>query len=278
MHSFSLRAFLRILMVTFFVLYTNYVKPSVGFNPEVTEKLICASARLSGAQRMICLSFDEVKIQENLVFDKYTGNLIGFVDLGDTELNTTSFNNTDKLASRVMLFYVRSLAENFKFSFSYFATDGMSAYQLIVLFWDAVSILEITCHLKVICATCDRASVNRKFFKCHEHMDDNLSEVIYRTINVMADDERYIYIYFFSDPPHLIKTARNCLHRSSSSPTATRYLFNQDGCIMWGHIYRLVCDDLNRHTRKLPKLTIDHVNLTSYLQNFATLEVAIFEH
>ena len=63
---------------------------------------------------------------------------------------------------------------------------------------------------------------------------------------------------------HLIKTARNCLHRSSSSPTATRHLFNQDGCIMLGHIYRLVCDDLNRHTRKLPKLTIDHVNLTSY--------------
>ena len=74
-----------------------------------------------------------------------------------------------------------------------------------------------------------------------------------------------ICIYFFSDPPHLIKTARNCLHRSSSSPTATRHLFNQDGCIMWGHIYRLVCEDLNRHTRKLPKLTIDHVNLTSYL-------------
>ena len=115
-----------------------------------SQELICASARLSGAQR-ICLSFDEVKIQENLVFDKYTGNLVGFVDLGDTELNTTPFNNTDKLASHVMLFYVRSLAENFKFSFSYFATDGMSAYQLMVLFWDDVSILEITCHLIVIC-------------------------------------------------------------------------------------------------------------------------------
>ena len=52
-------------------------------------------------------------------------------------------------------------------------------YTMMVLFWDAVSILEITCHLKVICATCDGASVNRKFFKCHEHMDDNLSEVVY---------------------------------------------------------------------------------------------------
>ena len=46
----------------------------------------------------------------------------------------------------------------------------------MILFWDAVSILEITCHLEVICATCDGASVNRTFFKCHEHMDDNLSQ------------------------------------------------------------------------------------------------------
>ena len=30
---------------------------------------------------------DEMKIQENLVWDKHTGDLIGFVDLGDAELN-----------------------------------------------------------------------------------------------------------------------------------------------------------------------------------------------
>ena len=29
-----------------------------------------------------------MKIKENLVFDKYTGNLIGFIDLGDTDINT----------------------------------------------------------------------------------------------------------------------------------------------------------------------------------------------
>ena len=30
---------------------------------------------------------DEIKIQSNLVWDKHTGELIGYVDLGDTELN-----------------------------------------------------------------------------------------------------------------------------------------------------------------------------------------------
>ena len=36
--------------------------------------------------------------------------------------------------------------------------------------------------------------------------------------NVYAPDSRDVY--FFSDPPHLIKTARNCLSHSSSSSTS----------------------------------------------------------
>ena len=77
-----------------------------------------------------------------------------------------------------MIFYLRSLAKSFKFSFAYFGTNGMNAYQIMTLFWDAVSILELTCKLPVICAVCDGASPNRKFFKMHEYMDDALSEVV----------------------------------------------------------------------------------------------------
>ena len=31
----------------------------------------------------VLFSFDEMKIQENLVWPRHTGDLIGFVDLGD---------------------------------------------------------------------------------------------------------------------------------------------------------------------------------------------------
>ena len=34
-------------------------------------------------------------------------------------------------------------------------------------------------------------------------------DVTYRTLNIMAEEERYIY--FISDPPHLIKSACNSL-------------------------------------------------------------------
>ena len=173
--------------------YSNHVKPSTGFNPQVTEELIKTSSHLQGYQRFVCLSFDEIKIQEKLVFDKYTGDLVGFVDLGDPEMNFSTFEDTNKLASYVMVYYIRGLASDLKFSFAYFGTDGMNAYQIMTTFWDAVSILEMTCKLPVICAVSNGTSSNRKFYKMHGFMDDALSEVVYRSINLFAEESRYLY-------------------------------------------------------------------------------------
>lgn len=38
-------------------------------------------------QRYVILLFDEMKIMANLVLDKVTGELIGFTDLGDPDVN-----------------------------------------------------------------------------------------------------------------------------------------------------------------------------------------------
>lgn len=40
----------------------------------------------------------------------------------------------------------------------------------------------------------------------------NEGTVIFRVMNPYSGD----IIWFFSDPPHLVKTARNCLKRSTS--------------------------------------------------------------
>ena len=39
-----------------------------------------------------------MKIQENLVWDKHSGELIGFVDLGDININYGTLQNVQKLA------------------------------------------------------------------------------------------------------------------------------------------------------------------------------------
>ena len=58
---------------------------------------------MKGYQRCVVLSFDEIKIQENLVFDKYTGDLIGYVDLGDIEFNYSPFQDVNDFATRTSL-------------------------------------------------------------------------------------------------------------------------------------------------------------------------------
>ena len=82
--------------------YKNAIRPYVGFNAEVVQELVKITSALSGVQRYCVISFDEIKIQENLVFDKYSGELIGYVDLGDPELNYCCFSNVDALASHAL--------------------------------------------------------------------------------------------------------------------------------------------------------------------------------
>ena len=65
--------------------YRNFFKPKPGFRKENIAKLSDDSNKLFDCQRYVVMSFDEMKIQTNLVFDKHTNELIGFVDLGDDD-------------------------------------------------------------------------------------------------------------------------------------------------------------------------------------------------
>lgn len=163
-------------------------------------------------QRYVVLLFDEMKIMSNLVFDKVTGELIGNVDLGDPEINFATLDKVDEIATHALVFLVRGVCTELKFSLAYFATTGITSAQLMPIFWEAVCVLETTCNLWVIAATSDGASANRSFYRMHQALDGNADkEVCYRTINFYAPHR---FIYFMSDAPHLIKTTRNCLHHS----------------------------------------------------------------
>ena len=61
--------------------YRNAIRPSVGFNKAVIVELIITANPLKGHQMYVTLAFEEMKIKENLVFDKNTNELIGYVDI-----------------------------------------------------------------------------------------------------------------------------------------------------------------------------------------------------
>ena len=60
------------------------------------------------------------------------------------------------------------------------------------------------CGFIVLVTTADGASPNRMFMRIHR--EDNTFP--YKVLNPFSSTKRYIH--FISDPPHLLKTARNC--------------------------------------------------------------------
>ena len=69
--------------------YTNHVNAKIGFSHEVDQQLMDASSVLTIEewQKCVVLVFDEMHIREDLIYNKHTGELVGFADLG--EVNQT---------------------------------------------------------------------------------------------------------------------------------------------------------------------------------------------
>ena len=178
--------------------YKNYIRPQQGFNHEIIRELQTKIKEFSDIERFMVILFDEMKIQENLVWSKHSGDLTGFVDLGDIDVNYATLQKRDAIANHVLVFLLRSVVNPFKFSLANFATTNVTSSQIFPLFWKAVAICETQCDIKIVAATCDGAAANRKFFTMHFSMtyDDELNtdtDVVYRTTNYFAADEkRYI--------------------------------------------------------------------------------------
>lgn len=79
--------------------YTHVFQSKVGIQPEVNDQLADEANldALEDYQKYVGVIFDEVKIKEGLVFNKYTGQIIGFTDLGEVNNKIAELEqSTDK--------------------------------------------------------------------------------------------------------------------------------------------------------------------------------------
>ena len=192
--------------------YTHFIKPHTGFSYEVDQQLQ-REAKLDSIpdfKRHVCLVFDEVKVKEDLVYEKHSGELIGFVNIGEInnqlleyEQSCLSDEPEPQLASHMLVFMVRGILSDLKFPYAQFSCTTITGDQLYSLVWGCIRRLEAA-GFKVLATTCDGASPNRKFFKLH----GKPGQLVYKTVNPFSDESRQLF--FFSDIPHLIKTTRNC--------------------------------------------------------------------
>lgn len=140
-----------------------------------------------------------------------SGSIVGFSNLGDLNSQLSDFEKSldegsegqEPLANSMLVVMVRGLFSKFQFAYAQFPCSKLYGYQLYDIFWEAVERLE-RCGFRVIACTCDGLSVNRRFFSMHGPR----TEFLHKVENPFSSDGRFLF--FFSDPPHLIKTVRNC--------------------------------------------------------------------
>ena len=103
---------------------------------------------------------------------------------------------------------VRGIFSNLCYPFAYYASTSFNADQLFPLVWDASGVLQCT-GFKVRVWVCDDTTPNKKLFKIN---------------SAPSRDHEYCWtknlfdpvceIYFLSDVPHCLKTARNNFENS----------------------------------------------------------------
>jgi len=187
--------------------YTHHIPSKTGFSTENDQQFVDAAFLSEKLNKYVLLVMDEMHIKHDLVYDKHSGSLIGFVDLGNTNNQIMEFEKalsaekTDReLASTMLVFMVRGLLCKFNHPYVQFACNDVSGSQMFDPMWEAVSRLE-RLGFCVLGFSCDGASPNRRLWKLHNTHD----ELIYKVPSKCVCRD----FYFISDPPHLLKTMRN---------------------------------------------------------------------
>ena len=114
---------------------------------------------------------------------------------------------------------VRGLVTDLHFPYVMFPVKTLKGHELFSLVWRTVERLSLL-DFKVLALCCDGAKCNRKMFGMHPSCGGSLK---YKTKNIFIPESD---MFFISDPPHLLKTARNCL----ASPKRDLWVRLENGC------------------------------------------------
>lgn len=148
-----------------------------------------------------------MKVREDLVFNKHSCELVGFVNLGEInnvlgEFERQCMENSDAaitqaVATHMLTFMVRGIFTKLEFPYAQFATRDISAEKLFPVVWDAVRNLE-GCGFKVMVIVCDGAGPNRTFFKMHKATAGKSGDIVNKTLNPFSNDKRDIFLFQMS--------------------------------------------------------------------------------
>ena len=134
--------------------YTHYVKATAGFSDEVDTQLAHAAKITSceDFQKYVVMLMDEMYVKEELVYDKHTGGLVGFVNLGEINSHLLAFEHSiaqdgtplqaESLATTMMVFMVQGLLCELSYPYVQFPCHKVTGQLLFDPFWEAIFRLE----------------------------------------------------------------------------------------------------------------------------------------
>ena len=196
--------------------YKHSSPSKIGFSAELHAELLEAvqQQRPKHLAKYVGIVLDEMYVKEGLYFNKHTGELIGYSDLGgvnnllaDYEQQLTTSNTSPRpLAKCMLMFMVRGLFTSLKYPYVQFSAASTKGADIFPLVRQAIKHLT-RLGLTVLTVTCDGASDNRRMFQ----MFNPKADLSYKTMNIFNAERNDIF--FISDPPHLLKTIRNCFAR-----------------------------------------------------------------
>lgn len=121
----------------------HYSSNKPGFQPEVLGQLLKEAnlEALLSSRRFIALILDEMKIKNSFVYNKYSGEIIGFTHLGginDELMKLEQEEHHPPVAIHVLALMVRGLLFKLEFPFAHFATHSVTANAIFPIMWEVV--------------------------------------------------------------------------------------------------------------------------------------------
>lgn len=233
--------------------WLNNLHVSCGLNSTVLELLKIKAKKLSSKEKVVSLVFDEMSLKEVLNYDARRDIFEGFQDFGDHCLENL------KLCNQAMVFMIKGIYIDFKQVVGYFLSkDAMPGDILHKLFLDIIGkIFDTGFIIKSI--VCDLGSNNVK-----------LRKLLSVSINEPYINYRGNKIYFFYDPPHLLKCIRN---------NFKNYDFQYHEAIAsWSHIEDFYKIDSQQIPRMAPRLIKKCVTLPPFSPMRVCLAARVFSH
>lgn len=172
------------------------------------------------------------------------GSLIGFINMGDVNSHLLAFeqspsadqSSSGTLANTMLVFMVKGLFSSLKYPYAQFPSHSPSSDELFHPFWESVSRLK-QLGFKVMGLCCDGLAANCWFFSLHSNEPN-----CYKVVTPYAAENQYLY--FFIDPPHLMKTVQNtCMGKPEEAAVGRLYAW----CISVHYIsiYFAPCTSIN---------------------------------